>query len=110
MYWSKQKISNRRANAMISHEEVIHIAKLARIKLTEEEISKFQADLASVLDYFGVLQEIDVSDVRSMTHSVVLENVKRKDAAKEKRGREANRLLEMAPNADHGYLKVKSIL
>ena len=40
---------------MISKEEVQHIAKLARIQLKEEEMQKFQADLAAVLDYFNVL-------------------------------------------------------
>ena len=93
---------------MISKEEVEHIAKLARIQLRDEEIQKFQTDLASVLDYFDVLNEVDVSGVEPMTHSVILENVKRKDES-QKTGLEVA-LLSMAPAKKDGFLKVKSIL
>ena len=42
---------------MISKEEVEHIAKLARLELTEEEIIKMQADMSAILDYFALLQK-----------------------------------------------------
>lgn len=64
---------------MISKEQVQHIAKLARIKLSEKEAEKFQKDLSEILDYFEVLKSADTSRVEPMTHSVLLENVTRKD-------------------------------
>jgi len=93
---------------MISLEQVQHIAKLARIQLKEEEMQKFQADLAAVLDYFNLVNEVDVSKVDPMTHSVSLENVKRKDEAQ--KSKTAVQLVEMAPGQQDGFLKVKSIL
>ena len=95
---------------MISKEEVQHIAKLARIQLSETELEKFQKDLGSILDYFNLLNELDVSGVKPMTHSVVLENVKRGDMAKEKEKQSAEKLIQMAPGNKDGFLKVKSIL
>lgn len=93
---------------MITREQVQHIAKLARIQLKEEEIQKFQTDLAAVLDYFNVLNEVDVQGVEPMTHSVVLKNVKRKDEPR--RSKVEVELIEMAPASQDGFLKVKSIL
>ncbi|MBM3250772.1 MAG: Asp-tRNA(Asn)/Glu-tRNA(Gln) amidotransferase subunit GatC, partial [Candidatus Nealsonbacteria bacterium] len=54
---------------MIKQQEVKHIAKLARIKLTASEIKKFQKDLSSILDYFELLKEVDVSRVEPTFHS-----------------------------------------
>lgn len=93
---------------MITKEEVQHIAKLARIQLSPEEVEKFQKELGEVLDYFEILREVDVSSVQPMTHSVPLQNVKRKDEAQpDSKGR---KLLDAAPEHEAGYLKVKSIL
>jgi len=95
---------------MISPKEVLHIAKLARIELTDAELVKFQKELAGVLDYFEILQEVEVSPVAPMTHAVPLENVYRLDECKAKVDGMASRLLEMAPETKDGYLKVKPIL
>ena len=95
---------------MISPKEVLHIAKLARIELTDAELVKFQKELAAVLDYFEILQEVDVSSVAPMTHAVPLANVHRPDETKTKANDMASRLLEMAPETKDGYLKVKPIL
>ena len=95
---------------MISKEEVQHIAKLARIQLSETELEKFQKDLGSILDYFNLLKELDVSDVKPMIHSVVLKNVKRGDKVRKKEKGSAEKLIQMAPENKDGFLKVKSIL
>lgn len=95
---------------MLSPREVRHIAKLARIGLSDEEILKFQKELSSVLEYFEILSEVDASSAEPMTHAVLLQNVSRKDAAMSKPSSATLRLLQMAPAAKDGYLKVKSIL
>ncbi|MBI2098350.1 MAG: Asp-tRNA(Asn)/Glu-tRNA(Gln) amidotransferase subunit GatC [Candidatus Wildermuthbacteria bacterium] len=95
---------------MISPKEVQHIAKLARIELTDRELIQFQKELAGVLAYFEILQEVNVSSVAPMTHSVLLENVYRSDEFKAKTDDIAQKLLQMAPETKNGYLKVKQIL
>lgn len=95
---------------MLSPREVRHIAKLARIGLSDEELLKFQKELSSVLQYFEILRELDVSSTEPMTHAVLLQDVTRKDTAIAKPSSGALRLLQMAPAVKGGYLKVKSIL
>ena len=95
---------------MLSVTEVQRIAKLARIDLSDNEILKFQKELASVLEYFEILREVSISAVEPMTHSVSLQNVSRTDAVKKQAPKMAQRLLDMAPETKDGYLKVKTIL
>jgi len=94
---------------MLSKEEVKHIAKLARLGLTEKEIKKFQKELSSILDYMEKLKEVDVSKTEPASHSIKIENVMRDDES-QKPKLESKKLLELAPETKGGYLKVKSIL
>jgi aspartyl-tRNA(Asn)/glutamyl-tRNA(Gln) amidotransferase subunit C len=102
---------------MISKEEVKHIAKLARLGLTEKEIAKFQKELSSILDYIEKLKEVDISEVEPTSHSVLVENVIREDRTKSVETRfqqtavkQSSKLLKLAPDIKDGYLKTKSIL
>ena len=95
---------------MITKEEVQHIAKLARIQLTEKETEKFQKDLGNVLDYFEILKGVDVTDVPPMVHSVTLENVTREDRAKSEEPATIKRLITSVPLTQDNFLKVQSIL
>ncbi|MDI6603013.1 MAG: Asp-tRNA(Asn)/Glu-tRNA(Gln) amidotransferase subunit GatC [Patescibacteria group bacterium] len=113
---------------MISKEEVQHIAKLARLGLTEKEVKKFQKELSSILDYIEKLKEVDISKIEPTSHSIAepsllearqemktkpsvikVENVMRDDES-EKPKSESKKLLELAPETKDGYLKTKSIL
>lgn len=95
---------------MLSAKEVQHIAKLARIGLSDEEILRFRMDLGSILEYFEILRDVDASSITPATHALPLQNVTRQDAVKAKDPQESQRLLDMAPETKDGYLKVKSIL
>ncbi|MDP1538728.1 MAG: Asp-tRNA(Asn)/Glu-tRNA(Gln) amidotransferase subunit GatC [bacterium] len=95
---------------MISKEEVKHIAKLARLGLTEKEIAKYQKELSSILDYIEKLKEVDVSGVGPTSHSVLVENVMREDKENKEQVTKNKKLLELAPEVKDGYLKTKSIL
>jgi aspartyl-tRNA(Asn)/glutamyl-tRNA(Gln) amidotransferase subunit C len=95
---------------MISKEEVKHIAKLARLGLTEKEIEKFQKELSSILDYFEKLKEVDVSKIEPTTHSVLLESVTREDKEKSAEIEARNKLMEAVPDKKESFVKVKSIL
>jgi aspartyl-tRNA(Asn)/glutamyl-tRNA(Gln) amidotransferase subunit C len=95
---------------MLSKEEVRHIAKLARIALSERDIEKFQKELGDVLHYFELLKEAKVDNVPPMTYSVLLENIKREDVAQKKFQKDGQYLINQAPVKKNGYLQVKSIL
>lgn len=94
---------------MISKQEVKHIAKLARLGLTEKEIKKFQKELSSILDYFALLKEVDVSKTEPMSHSIKIKNIMRSDESLKFKVK-SSKLLKLAPEIKNGYLKVKSIL
>lgn len=94
---------------MITGKEVQHIAKLARLGLTEAEIEKYQKELSAILDYIEKLKEVDVSEVEPASHSVLLENVTRSDECQMSKVK-SQKLLDLAPETKDGYLKVKSIL
>ena len=96
---------------MIKKEEVKHIAKLARIRLTDPETERFQAELSSILDYFRLLEEIDAEKVEPTFHSTedCLEgNAVRKD--EEAPSGIADELIGSAPVKKGRHIKVKSIL
>ncbi len=59
---------------MLSKEQVLHVAKLAKIELTEVEIEKFQKQLSAVIDYFDILKSVDTSHISPRTHTVELTN------------------------------------
>lgn len=97
---------------MFSKEEVKHIAKLARLGLTEKEIEKFRKDLSSILDYFEKLKEVDVAKIEPTSQSVLLENIIREDKMRSggPSAGEPKKLLELAPETKDGFLKVKPII
>jgi len=99
---------------MISKKEIEHLAKLARIGMTDEEIEKMQKELSAILDYFEKLKEVNISGAETTPYVVKLKNVMRED--REKTGSDlitreelSKKLLNQAPATEKNYLKVKSI-
>ncbi|KKR05399.1 MAG: glutamyl-tRNA(Gln) amidotransferase subunit C, aspartyl-tRNA(Asn)/glutamyl-tRNA (Gln) amidotransferase subunit C [Candidatus Peregrinibacteria bacterium GW2011_GWC2_39_14] len=64
---------------MLSEEEVKHIAKLARIRLTDAEIKKFSTQLTDILEYVKILEEVDVTNVEPTSQVTGLKDVMRED-------------------------------
>ena len=95
---------------MISEQDVKHIAKLARLGLTQNEIRKFQKELSSILNYIEKLKEVDISKAEPTSHPIEVKNVMRKDEVNEKLKKEKEKLMELAPETKKGYLKTKPIL
>ena len=97
---------------MISKEEVEHIAKLARLELTEKETEKMQKDLSAILDYFNILKKAKVAKKTSskVLKNIGIEKVTRKDEVLPKSSSLANNLIGIAPDKKDGYIKVKAIL
>jgi aspartyl-tRNA(Asn)/glutamyl-tRNA(Gln) amidotransferase subunit C len=94
---------------MISKKEVEHIAKLARLGLTEQETEKMRKELSSILDYIEKLKEVNISKVKPTSHSIKVENVMRKDEARSLKSEARIKIIEQTPEIKSGYLKVKSI-
>lgn len=92
---------------MISKEEVLHIAKLARLQLTEKELEKMQKDMSAILDYFDLLKKAPGVEI---TRESTIYSALREDEIAKKDDSEAKKLLEDAPGKKDDYIKVKAIL
>ena len=94
---------------MITEEEVKHVAKLARLGLSESEVRKFQKELSSILNYFEKLEQADFSGIQTTSRSIKIENVLRNDAENRDSREISKKLLDLAPKTEKGYLKTKPI-
>ena len=92
----------------ISNEEVEHIAKLAKLSLSEEEVNKYAKDLASIAEFINELNEVDVSGVSPTAHVVDKQNVFRKDEMKDSFPRE--QILKNAPSKEAGCISVPKVV
>lgn len=95
---------------LLTREEVLHVAKLAQLELTEEEVSKFQKQLSEVLDYVGQLQSVDTDGVPETSQVTGLENVSREDKVDLDHCLSAQEALANAPQTKNGYIKVKAVM
>jgi aspartyl-tRNA(Asn)/glutamyl-tRNA(Gln) amidotransferase subunit C len=93
---------------MITREDVVHVAALARLGLTDEEIDRMQGQLNRILEAVGELQSVDTSSVGPTAQVIALENVMREDVARPGIGREA--ALANAPIREGSLLRVPVIL
>ena len=93
---------------MISREEVINLAALARLALSEGDIEKLRQDLGSILDYFTRLKT-DSEMTASPPARTPADNTLRVDGAPHEAGIHTENLLAMSPARQGGYLVVKPI-
>jgi aspartyl-tRNA synthetase len=94
--------------AGITRAEVDHVARLARLRLDDQEAETFRRDLSGVLEYVASLGELDTEDVRPMSHVLEVSNVWREDEVAV--FPEANRIVDAAPDREEGQFKVPKIL
>ncbi|MGD8386815.1 MAG: aspartate--tRNA ligase [Desulfobacteraceae bacterium] len=92
----------------ISRVEVAHVARLARLRLTDDEIGRFREDLGSVLEYVTALDELDTDGVSPMSHVREARNIWREDV--EEIPEDPAALLKGAPEREDDYFKVPKIL
>ena len=92
----------------LTREDVLHIAQLARIALTEEEITRMGEQLSDLLEHFEVLQKVDTTDVPPTAQSVDLESVMREDEIKPSLSPED--VLANAPLREDDLFRVKAVL
>ena len=93
---------------MIDRETVIHVAKLARLAMSEEEIETFGSQLSVILENIAILGEADVSGVSPTSHASRLTNVMRADVPQP--SYPPALLLANAPAQEDNCLKVRAVL
>ena len=92
---------------MITREDVLHIAALARLELTEAEVEEYQRQLSAVLEYFSRLQRVDTGDIPPTASVLPPRSVLRPDEPRPGLSREA--LLSNAPEVEDGQFRVPPV-
>ena len=91
----------------ITVKDVEHVAKLARLELTEEEKEKFTRQLGDVLKYVDQMNEVDTANVEPLSHPIDFVNVMREDVVHYEQTKE--QLMAYAPDEENGFFKVPKI-
>ena len=92
----------------LTRADVIHVAKLARLALSEEEVEQFTVQLGAVLEHFASVAALDKSGVAPTSHPIPLSNVLRPDEVRPTLERDA--VMAMAPAEEDGRFRVPRIL
>jgi aspartyl-tRNA(Asn)/glutamyl-tRNA(Gln) amidotransferase subunit C len=90
--------------AGISREEVLHVARLARLELTDDEVSKFQVQLSAIIDAISKVSELDLSDVPPTAHPLEIANTWAEDEPRPSLA--LDEVFANAPDRDDDYFKV----
>jgi aspartyl-tRNA(Asn)/glutamyl-tRNA(Gln) amidotransferase subunit C len=91
---------------VIDREQVLHVARLARLELSDDELERMAGELSTILDHVEQMNELDLEGVEPTSHVVALENVLRPDEPRPSWPRE--QVLEPAPDPDEGAFRVPS--
>jgi len=92
----------------LSREEVLHIARLARLGLTEAEITRLSEQLSNILENFEILQQVDTTDVPPTAQSVTLQSVMREDEVAP--SLPPDDILANAPRREGDCFRVRAVL
>lgn len=92
----------------LSESEVRHVAMLARLALTDEQVDTLRGELNSILGHIDTIQQLDLEGVEPMTHAVPLVNQTRADVARPGLSREM--ALRNAPDSEDGAFKIPRIV
>jgi aspartyl-tRNA(Asn)/glutamyl-tRNA(Gln) amidotransferase subunit C len=91
---------------MIDREQVLHVARLARLQLSDEEVERMAEELSGILDHVERISELGLDGVEPTSHVIELENVLRPDEPRESSPREE--VLARAPDPAEGAFRVPS--
>lgn len=95
---------------MVEKEDIQHLADLARIKVTDDEVPKLQKEINAIVDYVSVIKSLTIDSVETKKIGVRY-NVLRVDEVSNQSGQYTGDLMKAAPAVDdRGYLKVQQIL
>ena len=91
----------------LTAKEVKHVARLARIGLSEKEVEKFRDQLSAILDFVEKLQEVNTAKIKALSQTTGLKNVFRQDIVTPSLSQ--NQALKNAPKKFKGYFKTKAV-
>ncbi len=92
----------------LTRDDVLHIALLARLGLTEIEVETFREQLSNILENFEILQQVDTTDILPTAQSVALQNIVRDDEVAESLPQ--SQILANAPQKERNFFKVRVVL
>jgi len=92
----------------ITRDEVEHVAKLARLAITEEETERYSQQLSNIMTYIEKLKELDTSQVEPTSHVLPMKNVFREDQVRPSLPREE--ILKNAPDRTEEFFRVPKII
>lgn len=92
---------------MITIDDVKHVAKLARLELSEDEMVQFSKQLGGILEHVAQMNEVDTTGVEPMSSAIPTVNVMREDEVKYEQTKEE--LMKNAPEEEAGFFKVPKI-
>lgn len=95
--------------ANLTRDDVLKLARLARLELTEDEISTFSRELTNILEYVEQLQAVDVDGLMPTSQVTGLTNVTRKDEVVDY-GYAPQELLKNVPHVQDDHIKVKRMI
>ena len=93
---------------VLKKEDVIHIAKLADLNLSENEIERYTKDMQEILEFANMINSVNTEGMNETIASNEKSNVFRKDEVKSFKNREA--LLSNAPSQDEGMFRIPKVL
>ena len=89
-------------------EDVLHIARLARLGLSEAEVDKFREQLSNILENFEALQQVDTDGVPPTAHTVALQNVLSEDEVADSLSQ--SQVLANAPQREEDWFRIRAVL
>ncbi len=92
----------------LEREAVTHIARLARVHLTDDEIDTYAGQLGDIIGHFDVLDGVNTDGIEPTTQALMLRNVMADDVAGPSLPRDV--VLDLAPTTEDGYLRVRAVL
>ena len=91
----------------ISRDDVLHVARLARLEIPEDEVERVEGELGAILDAVGKVQELDLGDVEPTSHPLDVVNVWAEDSARPSLARDE--ALANAPDPADGAFRVPAV-
>ncbi len=96
--------------ARLTKQDVLHVAGLAKLNLTDSEVQKFTEQLSSIVDLISQLADADIKGVEPTSQTTGLENVLREDKIVEEQSLNADQAISGTDETYNGYFKVAAIL
>lgn len=92
----------------LTREDVLHIALLARLGLTETEVERFREQLSNILENFEILQQVDTTGIPPTAQSIALQNIVRDDEVAASLPQ--SQILANAPQKEGEFFRVRAVL